>query len=318
MTGYYDNAAKHKTSSDQEKTLQDAVIKTIGSFANTLPVYQRSEVMLFIMGKIPVPGIYPALGSPNAGFEGSGMIQVMLLKSLLQVSERYESTNLLTALPSSFLEPLLSFTLMEEPEIRLLVLSILTSLIDRHHNAARLSDVSVTFDVSDLELKDDACCRQDNLFIRKVGKALSDPTLTSAPLELGLVSVQHAQRLYRHVYLACREESSGRSHYRALVTLLAVLGVELANEEVLVDLIRLVLALQELALSNQEGLSTFNRCGLHAVCATFLHLLSQLGPPPELQQHITQVIALRQKDAPHLLPDHVFSEEPRYGEQVSG
>lgn len=58
-----------------------------------------------------------------------------------QVSEHYESTNLLTALPSSFLEPLLSFTLMEEPEIRLLVLSILTSLIDRHHNAARLADV---------------------------------------------------------------------------------------------------------------------------------------------------------------------------------
>lgn len=57
------------------------------------------------------------------------------------MSERYESTNLLTALPSSFLEPLLSFTLMEEPEIRLLVLSILTSLIDRHHNAARLADV---------------------------------------------------------------------------------------------------------------------------------------------------------------------------------
>lgn len=93
LTGFYDNAAKHKTTSTEEKTLQDAVIKTIGqaralslgfllplkrfrlfnpvfpgSFANTLPVYQRSEVMLFIMGKIPVPGIYPALGSPNAGY----------------------------------------------------------------------------------------------------------------------------------------------------------------------------------------------------------------------------------------------------------
>lgn len=56
--------------------------------------------------------------------------------------------------------------------------------------------------------------------------------------------MQHAQRLYRHVYLTCREESSGRGHYHALVTLLAVLGVELANDEVLVDLIRLVLALQ--------------------------------------------------------------------------
>lgn len=129
------------------------------------------------------------------------MVVSCLFFSSSQVSEHYESTNLLTALPSSFLEPLLSFTLMEEPEIRLLVLSILTSLIDRHHNAARLAHVrsgdqrgafpvavspssgelwplrrselrlcvhSVTFDVSALELKDDTCCRQDNLFIRKV------------------------------------------------------------------------------------------------------------------------------------------------------
>lgn len=56
--------------------------------------------------------------------------------------------------------------------------------------------------------------------------------------------VQHAQRLYRHVYLTCKEESSGRGHYQALIVLLAVLSVELANDEVLVDLIRLVLALQ--------------------------------------------------------------------------
>uniref|UniRef100_A0A8C2ZGY0 EFR3 homolog B n=1 Tax=Cyclopterus lumpus TaxID=8103 RepID=A0A8C2ZGY0_CYCLU len=257
LTGYYDNAGKHATTSAEEKTLQDAVIQTIGSFANTLPVYQRSEVMLFIMGKIPVPGIYPALGSPNAGFEGSRMIQVMLLKSL---------SNLLTALPSSFLEPLLSFTLMEDPEIRLLVLSILTSLIDRRHNAGRLTCASVAVDVAALELKEDRSSRQDNLFIRK-----------------------HAQRLYRHVYLTCKEESSGRGHYQALFTLLAVVGLELANEEVVVDLIRLVLALQELALSNQERLSVFNRCGIHAVCAAFLHLLSQLGPPAALHHHVTQV-----------------------------
>uniref|UniRef100_A0A8D0CNH2 EFR3 homolog B n=1 Tax=Sander lucioperca TaxID=283035 RepID=A0A8D0CNH2_SANLU len=260
LTGYYDDDGKQETTSSEEKTLQDAVIKTIGSFANTLPVYQRSEVMLFIMGRIPVPGMYPALGSR--------MIQVMLLKSLLQVSECYDSSNLLTALPSSFLEPLLSFTLMEDPEIRLLVLSILTSLIDRRHNAPRLSAAaaSVTFDVSVLQRKEDRCSRQDNLFIRK-----------------------HAQRLYRHIYLTCKEESSGRSHYQALCALLAVVCVELTNEEVTVDLIRLVLALQELALSNQECLSVFNRCGVHAVCAAFLLLLSQLGPPPPLHQHVTQV-----------------------------
>ncbi|XP_043965575.1 protein EFR3 homolog B-like [Gambusia affinis] len=288
LTGYYDNARKHKTTSFHEKMLQDAVIKTIGSFANTLPVYQRSEVMLFIMGKIPVPGIYPALGSPNAGFEGSRMIQVMLLKSLLQVSERYDSSNLLTALPSSFLEPLLSFILMDDPEIRLLVLSILTSLIDRRHNAARITAVSVTFDVSVLEQKEDRCSRQDNLFIRK-----------------------HAQRLYRHVFLACKEESNGPSHYQALFILLVVLSVELVSEEVLVDLIRLILALQEMGVSNQESLSVLNRCSLHAVCAAALHVLSQIGPPPPLHQHVTQVIESRQKGAPHLLPESVLRDQPR-------
>uniref|UniRef100_A0A671UCL6 EFR3 homolog B n=1 Tax=Sparus aurata TaxID=8175 RepID=A0A671UCL6_SPAAU len=248
LTGYYDNAGKRRTTSREEKTLQDAVIKTIGSFANTLPIYQRSEVMLFIMGKIPVPGIYPALGSPNAGY--------------------HSHLNLLTALPSSFLEPLLSFTLMEDPEIRLLVLSILTSLIDRCHNAARLAAVRSRLNRHNTQqhFLEDRCSRQDNLFIRK-----------------------HAQRLYRHVYLTCKEESSGRGHYQALITLLAVLSVELANEEVVVDLIRLVLALQELALSSQECLSVFNRCGVHAVCAAFINLLSQLGPPPPLHQHVTQV-----------------------------
>uniref|UniRef100_A0AAQ6IMM8 EFR3 homolog B n=1 Tax=Anabas testudineus TaxID=64144 RepID=A0AAQ6IMM8_ANATE len=275
LTGYYDTAGKHRTTSTEEKTLQDAVIKTIGSFANTLPVYQRSEVMMFIMGKIPVPGIYPALGSPNAG--------AVLSLSLPQVSERYESNNLLTALPSSFLEPLLSFTLMEDPEIRLLVLSILTSLIDRHHNAAKLNAARLSFDVSLLELKENRSSRQDNLFMRK-----------------------HAQRLYRHVYLACKEENSGQNHYQALFSLLAILSVELANEEMVVDLIRLVLALQELALSNQECLSVFNRCGVHSLCAAFLNLLSQLGPPPPLHQHVAQVIERRQKDAPHLLPADLF------------
>uniref|UniRef100_A0A3P9C5R3 EFR3 homolog B n=1 Tax=Maylandia zebra TaxID=106582 RepID=A0A3P9C5R3_9CICH len=282
LTGYYDNGGKHKTSSIEEKKLQDAVIKTIGSFANTLPIYQRSEVMLFIMGKIPVPGIYPALGSPNSG----RMIQVMLLKSLLQVSEHYESSNLLTALPSSFLEPLLSFTLMEDPEIRLLVLSILTSLIDRHL-IRWLLKAGIKRVV--LSVHHDICTFQHDVF----------------------VFMQHAQRLYRHVYLASREENSGHSHYQALFTLLAVLSVELANEEVVVDLIRLILALQEMTLSNQECLSVFNRCGIHALCAAFLNLLSQLGPPPTLHQHITQVIESRQKDAPHLLPEVMFCDKPR-------
>ncbi|XP_042186198.1 protein EFR3 homolog B-like isoform X2 [Oncorhynchus tshawytscha] len=293
LTGSCDPYCNNKTTTDQERQLQEAVIKTIGSFANTLPIYQRAEVMLFIMGKIPVPGIYPALGSPIAGFEGSRMIQVMLLKSLLQVTERYESSNMLAALPSSFLEPLLSFTLMEDPEIRLLVLSILISLIDRHQNTHKFTFLSILSDISVLKLKVDKCSRQDNLFMKK-----------------------HGQRLYRHIFLTCSEENSGRSHYQALYTLLALLSVELANEEVVVDLIRLALALQDLALANDERLSLYNRCAVHALSAAYLSLISQLTTVPAFCQHIQEVIELRQKEVPYLLPEDIFIENPRVPESL--
>ncbi|XP_036811116.1 protein EFR3 homolog B-like isoform X1 [Oncorhynchus mykiss] len=293
LTGSCDPYCNNTTTTDQERQLQEAVIKTIGSFANTLPIYQRAEVMLFIMGKIPVPGIYPALGSPIAGFEGSRMIQVMLLKSLLQVTERYESSNMLAALPSSFLEPLLSFTLMEDPEIRLLVLSILISLIDRHQNTHKFTFLSILSDISVLKLKMDKCSRQDNLFMKK-----------------------HGQRLYRHIFLTCSEENSGRSHYQALYTLLALLSVELANEEVVVDLIRLALALQDLALANDERLSLYNRCAVHALSAAYLSLISQLTTVPAFCQHIQEVIELRQKEVPYLLPEDIFIENPRVPESL--
>ncbi|KAL0969400.1 hypothetical protein UPYG_G00226960 [Umbra pygmaea] len=293
LTGSCDSYDQNKTTADQERKLQEAVIKTIGSFANTLPIYQRSEVMLFIMGKIPVPGIYPALGSPTAGFEGSRMIQVMLLKSLLQVTEHYESSNMLTALPSSFLEPLLSFTLMEDPEIRLLVLFILISLIDRHQNTHKFTAPSILSDISVLKLKVDKCSRQDNLFMKK-----------------------HGQRLYRHIFLTCSEDNSGRSHYQALFTLLALLSVELANEEVVVDLIRLALALQDLALAPDERLALYNRCAVHALSAAYLSLISQLTTVPAFCQHIHEVIELRKKEVPFLLPEDVFTETPRVPESL--
>lgn len=69
-------------------------------------------------------------------------------------------------------------------------------------------------------------------------------------LSFGLMSptfdihLQHGQQLYRHIYLGCKEESSGQQHYETLYALLGLLSVELANEEVVVDLIRLALALQ--------------------------------------------------------------------------
>uniref|UniRef100_A0AAY4B5Q9 EFR3 homolog B n=1 Tax=Denticeps clupeoides TaxID=299321 RepID=A0AAY4B5Q9_9TELE len=259
LSGYNDlsNLGTKVIKEHEERQLQESVIKTIGSFASTLPTYQRSEVMLFIMGKIPVPGMYPALGSANTGYEGSRMIQVMLLKSLFQVTVGFQSTNMLTALPTSFLDPLLSFTLMEDAEVRLLVLEILISLIDRHENRLKFSSI----------------------------------------------------RLCRHIFLVCKEENSSQRHFESLFTLLALISMELANEEVVVDLIRLALALQDLA--NDEALPLFNRCAIHALSASYLNLICQLTTVPTFCQHVHEVIQARQKEVPFLLPEDVFIEKPR-------
>uniref|UniRef100_A0A6Q2YZB3 EFR3 homolog B n=1 Tax=Esox lucius TaxID=8010 RepID=A0A6Q2YZB3_ESOLU len=292
LTGSYDASGNIGTKiikTHEERQLQEAVIRTIGSFANTLPTYQRSEVMLFIMGKIPVPGVHPALtNAGSGGNEGTRMIQIMLLKSLVQVTTGFQTTNMLTALPNSFLEPLLSFSLMEDPEVRLLVLTILLRVIDRHDNTPKFSRISIISDISVLKLKVDKCSRQDNLFMKK-----------------------HAQQLYRHIYLACKEQSSGPQHFETLYTLLALISMELANEEVVVDLIRLALALQDLAQTNEESLSVYNRCAVHALSAAYLNLICQLTTVPTFCQHVHEVIEMRQKEVPFLLPEGVFRENPK-------
>ncbi|XP_056620347.1 protein EFR3 homolog B isoform X2 [Triplophysa dalaica] len=290
LTGSYDctNIGTKIIKEHEERQLQDAVIRTIGSFADTLPTYQRSEVMLFIMGKIPIPGMHPTLSSIGSGPEGNRMIQVMLLKSLRQVTCGFQTTNMLTALPNSFLDPLLSFGLLEDAEIRLLVLEILVSLIDRHDNLPKFSTISIISDISVLKLKMDKCSRQDNLFMKK-----------------------HAQHLYRHIYLCCKEESSTQAHFEKLYTLLALISMELANEEVVVDLIRVALALQDLALSNEEMLPACNRCAVHALSAAYLNLISQLTTVPAFCQHVHEVIEMRIKEVPYLLPEDVFIAKPK-------
>uniref|UniRef100_A0A673I1U0 Protein EFR3 homolog B n=1 Tax=Sinocyclocheilus rhinocerous TaxID=307959 RepID=A0A673I1U0_9TELE len=267
LTGSYNctNIGTKIIKEHEERQLQEAVIRTIGSFANTLPTYQRSEVMLFIMGKIPIPGMHPMLPSTGSGPEGNRMIQVMLLKSLRQVTCGFQTTNMLTALPNSFLDPLLSFALLEDAEIRLLVLEILVSLIDRHDNLPKFSNIYIYI----------------------------------------------YQHLYRHIYLCSKEQSSVQPHFEKLYSLLALISMELANEEVVVDLIRVALALQDLALSSEETLPVYNRCAVHALSSAYLNLISQLTTVPAFCQHVHEVIEMRQKESPYLLPEDVFIENPK-------
>nr|XP_025121302.1 protein EFR3 homolog A isoform X2 [Bubalus bubalis] len=226
------NANLNTSSKDSdEKIVQNAIIQTIGFFGSNLPDYQRSEIMMFIMGKVPVFGTSThTLDISQLGDLGTRRIQIMLLRSLLMVTSGYKAKTIVTALPGSFLDPLLSPSLMEDYELRQLVLEVMHNLMDRHDNRAKLRGIRIIPDVADLKIKREKICRQDTSFMKKNG-----------------------QQLYRHIYLGCKEEDNVHKNYELLYTSLALITIELANEEVVIDLIRLAIALQVIEIRTMEA-----------------------------------------------------------------
>uniref|UniRef100_A0A671FSK7 EFR3 homolog A n=1 Tax=Rhinolophus ferrumequinum TaxID=59479 RepID=A0A671FSK7_RHIFE len=270
-----------------EKIVQNAIIQTIGFFGSNLPDYQRSEIMMFIMGKVPVFGTSThTLDISQLGDLGTRRIQIMLLRSLLMVTSGYKAKTIVTALPASFLDPLLSPSLMEDYELRQLVLEVMHNLMDRHDNRAKLRGIRIIPDVADLKIKREKICRQDTSFMKKNG-----------------------QQLYRHIYLGCKEEDNVQKNYELLYTSLALITIELANEEVVIDLIRLAIALQDSAIINEDHLPMFHRCGIMALVAAYLNFVSQMIAVPALCQHVTKVIEIRTMEAPYFLPEHIFRDK---------
>lgn len=271
----------------EERIVQNAIIQTIGFFGGNLPDYQRAEVMMFIMGKVPVfETPCHTLDTVKIGHQGTKRIQTMLLSSLIMVTSGFKSKSMCTALPSAFLDPLFSLSLMEDSELRQLVLEILHNIIDRHDNRAKLRGIRIIPNVGALKIKREKISKQDVTFMKK-----------------------HGQQLYRHIFLGCKEEDNNHKNFELLFTTLAVLTIELANEEVVIDLIRLALALQEMALVNEENLPMWTRCGIMALVAAYLNFLSQMIANSALCQHASKVIELRTLDAPYLLPEHIFRDK---------
>uniref|UniRef100_A0A8C4N6G4 EFR3 homolog A n=1 Tax=Equus asinus asinus TaxID=83772 RepID=A0A8C4N6G4_EQUAS len=244
---------------------------SIGFFGSNLPDYQRSEIMMFIMGKVPVFGT---------------STHTLDISQLGYVTSGYKAKTIVTALPGSFLDPLLSPSLMEDYELRQLVLEVMHNLMDRHDNRAKLRGIRIIPDVADLKIKREKICRQDTSFMKKNG-----------------------QQLYRHIYLGCKEEDNVQKNYELLYTSLALITIELANEEVVIDLIRLAIALQDSAIINEDNLPMFHRCGIMALVAAYLNFVSQMIAVPAFCQHVSKVIEIRTMEAPYFLPEHIFRDK---------
>lgn len=75
------SVTRNQSSSNDEQLYQEALINALGEFANHLPDYQKIEIMMFIMSKVPYsqPDRIVSVG------KGDVLLQSILLKSLLKV-----------------------------------------------------------------------------------------------------------------------------------------------------------------------------------------------------------------------------------------
>ncbi|KAF4526748.1 hypothetical protein B566_EDAN015095 [Ephemera danica] len=256
-----------------EKLYQEALINALGEFANHLPDYQKIEIMKFIMSKVPQ---LAEDGRKGASGIGNALLQNILLKSLLKVGTKYKTVQFTTTFPMSFLEPLLRMSLAPDADMRLLVQRILHTLIDRHHNQDKLQHPSV--EVTQLGLVIEKCCQPDEIFVRK-----------------------HGQEFCASIGESLEQPSNTPSHLAAVYTTLALYCVELGCKETMMDILRLLKNIQDMAITSSH-LSSVQRCNLHAIVASLLALLPFVIRVAPLQEYANQIIELRRERAPHLLP----------------
>ncbi|KAJ8963209.1 hypothetical protein NQ318_018675 [Aromia moschata] len=264
------DSVKNEASQTEEKEYQEALINALGEFMNHLPDYQKIEIMMFIMSKIPFPLVDNRTPADN-------LLQSILLKSLLKVGTKYQTIHLNATFPVSFLEPLLRMSLAPDPDMRLLVQKILHTLIDRHQNLDKLSKPTVH--VADLDLVIEKSSRPDLIFINK-----------------------HGPIIYDALYTSLQMETNTPENIEAVYTTLALLCLEVSSVETVIDLLQLLLGIQSLSL-NATSLSNAQKFNLHAIVICLLVLIPNVISIKQLVDYASQIVEARQQEAPHLLPD---------------
>ncbi|GMS84188.1 hypothetical protein PENTCL1PPCAC_6363, partial [Pristionchus entomophagus] len=260
---------------EDETTYQETLINAMGDFANALPDYQKVEMMMFTVGNIP------SLSASNECKSSDAFLQHVLVKTLLKVATKYRTAYLATVFTDSFLATLLRLAIASDPQVRLNTLYIFHTLLDRHDNISCLTHLGYELDVSDLQLTVEKCSRADQMFIRK-----------------------HTNHLLTTLYKCVLKEGEGTElmeRLDAIQCILCLLCIEVGYDEMLLELYRLSLTLQDYALDSTHKISDEKRMGVHNMVAKFLNLSSQLMALPSLCQHVQQVVAKRASRGPPLM-----------------
>ncbi|XP_055886891.1 protein EFR3 homolog B-like isoform X3 [Biomphalaria glabrata] len=265
---------------NEEIKFEEVVVNTIGEFANNLPDYQKIEIMMFVLGKFPQFTNEEEIGKMDK------QLSFNLLRTLLKVATKYKTVSLSQAFPPEFLHPLLRISLIDDPGMRIIVQEILHTLLDRHGNSFKLKHISLPEDISSLHLTIKTNDRHDLLFMKKSG-----------------------MQLYWHILENLQLESNKVDNFEAIYCTMCLLGIEVGQDEVIIELVRLALDIQQMTLSS--SLPKTHICAIHSLVVAFLNMLGQVTQVNALSLHALRVAENRENEAPYLLPDFAFNRKNR-------
>lgn len=249
---------------------QENLINALGQFANHHPDYQKIEIMMFIMNKVP---------SFSKKDQVDQLLQIILLKSLLKVSVQYRTQAFDKAFPASFLQPLLKMAKVPHVETRITVMEILQALLDRHKNQTILSVVTVK-SYPGISLV--PANRSDIIFANKqVGNLMA--ALIKSMVQDDIVNA-----------------------LESAYTTAALMIAEMGCIETLQEFLVFIFHLQETA--GREDLTVRHKCNLHRIVIALTALLSRCVGV--YSDYVEQLVDRRRRDAPYLLPPLTEDNSP--------
>ena len=278
-------------SSKSQEAFEQAIIKTVGIFAQVLPDYQKSEIMMFIMGKLPLSSknlirqhSYQNSQTLDDGDPENAQneaLQEMYLLCLLKIAVVYKSEKLSTTFPDTLLDSLLKVSISRNIRVSKLAHEILHTLLDRQNNLPKLSIDGLMRTIE-----------QNGILVKQSSKA-------------DIVFFQKKKdELFWHIYESVSNRSNTPENIFVIYKTLILLAAEINDSGVLVELIRFVLSLQ---LVNGESTLSRAKVAIHAMVCSYLNFIAELMGISKLRRYIGSCIKTRQ-NYKFLLPDLAFRE----------
>lgn len=276
---------------DEQEVFQKAFINTIGVLCDVLPEYQKMEAMVLFITKGKEFIHKNDLQSRAYGDEKVEKLLGLTLRSLNRIASNCNSKDF-SALSSSLLEPLIKVSSRASATNRLVTQEVLIRLLDRSKN---FSVLVVPNSVSMVE--------KMNLKLTEAG-----------PNDIDMIE-RKVPTLLQFVYESACFPDNVPENFVALFKCTSMICAGLASPDVITDICRVMLALQDAAFRRQLGpndveLDARRRNLISNMVASCMCVLSFASGVTNFIQYVTNVMNNRLKDANrgHLDPCTVLSQ----------